>query len=65
VPNFASFLRITSLRYLRRCLITMEKKHQPLPETDLSPELLPISKTGTFDQSAVRTNAKVLAAVKI
>ena len=64
VPNFASFLRITSLRYLRRCLITMEKKHQPLPETDLSPELLPISKTGTFDQSAVRTNAKVLAAVK-
>jgi len=25
VPNFASFLRITSLRYLRRCLITMKK----------------------------------------
>lgn len=64
VPNFASFLRITSLRYLRRCLITMEKKHQPLPETDLSPELLPLPKTGTFDQSAVRANAKVLAAVK-
>ncbi len=64
VPNFASFLRITSLRYLRRCLITMEKQHQPLPEPDMSPELLPISKTGTFDQSAVRTNAKVLVAVK-
>ncbi len=64
VPNFASFLRITSLRYLRRCLITMEKQHQPLPEPDMSPELLPIPKTGTFDQSAVRTNAKVLAAVK-
>ena len=64
VPNFASFLRITSLRYLRRCLITMEKQHQPLPEPDMSPDLLPISKTGTFDQSAVRTNAKVLVAVK-
>jgi len=64
VPNFASFLRITSLRYLRRCLITMEKQHQPLTEPDMSPESLPIPKTGTFDQSAVRANAKVLAAVK-
>lgn len=64
VPNFASFLRITSLRYLRRCLITMEKKHQLLPEPDTSPDLLPMSKTGTFDQSAVKTHAKVLSAVK-
>ena len=25
VSNFASFLRVTSLRYLRRCLISQEK----------------------------------------
>lgn len=25
VPNFASFLRVTSMRYLRRCLMAMEK----------------------------------------
>lgn len=64
VPNFASFLRITSLRYLRRCLITMRKKHQPLPEPDLSPELLPVSMTGTFDKPVDRPNSKALAAVK-
>ena len=30
VANFASFLRVTSMRYLRRCLLTMEKgKVQP------------------------------------
>lgn len=26
VPNFASFLRVTSMRYLRRCVITMERQ---------------------------------------
>lgn len=26
VPNFASFLRVTSMRYLHRSLMTMEKK---------------------------------------
>jgi predicted DNA-binding ribbon-helix-helix protein len=26
VPNFASFLRVTSMRYLRRCLLTLEKQ---------------------------------------
>jgi len=64
VPNFASFLRITSLRYLRRCLITMEKKHQPVADPDDIPALLPISITGTFDKSPARPNAKALAAVK-
>ena len=66
VPNFASFLRITSLRYLRRCLITMEKKHQPLTDSDTvsTNDLLPMSMTGTFDKSVARTHAKPLAAVK-
>ena len=26
VPNFASFLRVTSMRYLRRCVITTERQ---------------------------------------
>jgi predicted DNA-binding ribbon-helix-helix protein len=26
VPNFASFLRVTSMRYLRRCVISMERE---------------------------------------
>jgi predicted DNA-binding ribbon-helix-helix protein len=64
VPNFASFLRITSLRYLRRCLITMEKKHQPLTEPDDSLAMLPIAITGAFDHAAARPRAKTLAAVK-
>ena len=64
VPNFASFLRITSLRYLRRCLINMEKMHQPIAGPDDMPTLLPISMTGTFDKTVVRPNSKALAAVK-
>jgi predicted DNA-binding ribbon-helix-helix protein len=64
VPNFASFLRITSLRYLRRCLITMEKKYQPVFETEFIPEVLPMALNGTHDKSAGRTNPKALAAVK-
>jgi len=32
VPNFASFLRVTSMRYLRRCVISMERSQsQALP----------------------------------
>ena len=32
VPNFASFLRVTSMRYLRRCVISMERQQaQALP----------------------------------
>ena len=26
VPNFASFLRVTSMRYLRRCVLALEKQ---------------------------------------
>lgn len=37
VPNFASFLRVTCMRYLRRSAIEMEKKMQALtlPESSL------------------------------
>lgn len=55
VSNFASFLRVTSLRYLRRCLINQEKKFQTedVPQDlDLSPLM-----TGTH-------HANVLTAVK-
>ena len=64
VPNFASFLRITSLRYLRRCLITLEKKHQPSVEPLLDPDVLPLSINPGFDPSSVRVQSKILAAVK-
>ena len=64
VPNFASFLRITSLRYLRRCLITLEKKHQSSVEPLLDPDVLPLSINANFDSPSVRANSKILAAVK-
>jgi predicted DNA-binding ribbon-helix-helix protein len=36
VPNFASFLRVTSMRYLRRCLITMERERtEELPNINV------------------------------
>ena len=32
VPNFASFLRVTSMRYLRRCMLALEKQQpEPVP----------------------------------
>ena len=55
VSNFASFLRVTSLRYLRRCLINQEKQLQTA-DADLDRDLPPLM-TGTH-------NAKVLSAVK-
>ena len=30
VPNFASFLRVTSMRYLRRCMLALEKQQTPI-----------------------------------
>ncbi|MEN9688590.1 MAG: hypothetical protein RI998_587 [Pseudomonadota bacterium] len=55
VSNFASFLRVTSLRYLRRCLINQEKKFQT---EDVPQDLdLPTLMTGTH-------HANVLTAVK-
>lgn len=32
VPNFASFLRVTSMRYLRRSLMAMEKRVEAIEE---------------------------------
>lgn len=31
VPNFASFLRVTSMRYLRRCLMALERAQTQAP----------------------------------
>ena len=50
VPNFASFLRVTSMRYLRRCVINMEReqaqtgavaKVTSMPARGLLPESAP------------------------
>jgi predicted DNA-binding ribbon-helix-helix protein len=60
VSNFASFLRVTSLRYLRRCLISQEKQQQAVDASlnlDSTAEL-----TGTHHGPAARPAA--LAAVK-
>jgi predicted DNA-binding ribbon-helix-helix protein len=63
VSNFASFLRVTSLRYLRRCLISQEKKHQAIdPGLDVD---VPQLSTGNVHVSpVVRRTTKALAAVK-
>lgn len=37
VPNFASFLRVTSMRYLRRCMLALEKQQQ-----QQSPQIQPV-----------------------
>ena len=47
VPNFASFLRVTSMRYLRRCMLALEKqKTQPVPALLPSPSLTVLSGAG-------------------
>ncbi|NDC60465.1 MAG: aryl-sulfate sulfotransferase [Betaproteobacteria bacterium] len=63
VSNFASFLRVTSLRYLRRCLISQEKKQQDM-EQALNINL-PTRSMGTpHSAQTVRGASKALAAVK-
>lgn len=48
VPNFASFLRVTSMRYLHRKLVALEKKVEALPQAcDEVPPSLPSSKAKT------------------
>lgn len=64
VSNFASFLRVTSLRYLRRCLISQEKQQQLLGDTlDIDK---PALMTGTHHASAgaSRVTSAALTAVK-
>ena len=64
VSNFASFLRVTSLRYLRRCLISQEKQQQLLGDS-LNIDT-PTLMTGTHraGASASRVPGAGLAAVK-
>jgi len=64
VSNFASFLRVTSLRYLRRCLISQEKQQQLLGDS-LNIDK-PTLMTGTHHAgaSASRVPGAGLAAVK-
>jgi predicted DNA-binding ribbon-helix-helix protein len=63
VSNFASFLRVTSLRYLRRCLINQEKKYQAVDE-GLNIDLPPLM-TGTLNAQPLSRSAKqALSAVK-
>ena len=51
VPNFASFLRVTSMRYLRRCMLALEKQQvsvvpvlKVLNNTASPPALEPVPK---------------------
>ena len=65
VPNFASFLRITSLRYLRRCLINLERQYQPADGQDSTAVFQPSVVTRANDKVAsTRGHSNVLAAVK-
>jgi predicted DNA-binding ribbon-helix-helix protein len=65
VSNFASFLRVTSLRYLRRCLISQEKQQQVIDD-GLNIDT-PTSMTGTHHASppsVSRVASAALTAVK-
>jgi predicted DNA-binding ribbon-helix-helix protein len=64
VSNFASFLRVTSLRYLRRCLISQDKQQQLLGDS-LNIDT-PTRMTGTHHAggSASRVPGTGLTAVK-
>ena len=63
VSNFASFLRVTSLRYLRRCLISQEKELQAV-DADISIQPATLV-TGTQHAShSKRSVSPALTAVK-
>jgi predicted DNA-binding ribbon-helix-helix protein len=65
VPNFASFLRITSLRYLRRCLITLKNSTSRPLTGQHCPDVLPLLTRATTNfASSRRSHPNVLAAVK-
>lgn len=50
VPNFASFLRVTSMRYLRRCVIHLEREHaQSTAVANVTP--MPNRTTATLDSA--------------
>jgi predicted DNA-binding ribbon-helix-helix protein len=43
VPNFASFLRVTSMRYLRRQLLNAERARPPLGNASAPPKVVALS----------------------
>ena len=53
VPNFASFLRVTSMRYLRRCMLALERKQA-------QPALTVLNNAGRVQ--AMESGSKKLAA---
>ena len=55
VPNFASFLRVTSMRYLRRCMLALERR-----QAQSVPALTVLSNAGR--PSTVETLPKLLVA---
>ncbi len=64
VSNFASFLRVTSLRYLRRCLISQDKQQQAI-DSDISiqPDTIPVTANQHASHSK-RSVSPALTAVK-
>ena len=56
VPNFASFLRVTSMRYLRRCMLALERQ-----QAQTAPAFAGITNAGR--SSAFGTTSKGLVAV--
>ncbi|NBW54410.1 MAG: aryl-sulfate sulfotransferase [Betaproteobacteria bacterium] len=60
VSNFASFLRVTSLRYLRRCLISQEKQQQAIDDS-LNIDT-PTLMTGTTHHASPPTASRVAGA---
>ena len=56
VPNFASFLRVTSMRYLRRCVINMERKQS---QPDALTYAAPLARTVRALDSAPKPRAAV------
>lgn len=51
VPNFASFLRVTGMRYLRRCMLALERQ-QIQPTTPVQ-SLRPAARSAAFGPSAL------------
>ena len=50
VPNFASFLRVTSMRYLHRSLMAMEKRMDAIQEASATvTELKPVARAAARD----------------
>lgn len=56
VPNFASFLRVTSMRYLRRCVLALERQ-------EAQPVQAPTAVNNAGMPAALGKTSKVLVAV--